>query len=171
LKRNTLIIFATVVLVVSLVMAATLGLFNGTKKDNYNVVEIYILNWDTNATGPSDNIDVQFRISIDSNDDGNYEVVRESNIFRDTSVEIVPFNLGDIIQTTQSKFQFKVEVLRVVNDSFVPMHYQKNGPTPVNSGINDVDSSDVWSFDATSIVGRDDLACRISYVYYVNHSS
>lgn len=148
-----------------------MGYFSGVKRDSYNVVEIYIFNWDKNATVLDDNIDVQFRISIDSNDDGIYDIVGNSIVFQNTSVEIVPFKLGDVIQTTNSEFKFKVEVFRVVNGSVVSMHYQENGLTPVNSGLNKVDSSQVWTYDATSVIGKDDLACRISYVYYVTFSS
>jgi hypothetical protein len=171
LKRKMLVISAVVVLSILLMMAMALGFFGGAKKDTFNIVEIYVLNWDTNATGSVDNIDVLFRISIDSNDDGNFELVRESGIFHDTSVEIVPFKLGDAIKTSQGDFKFKVDVFRIVNNSNVPMRYLNNGPTPINSGTNEVDSSNVWSFDATMGVGNDDLACRISYVYYVDSSS
>jgi hypothetical protein len=169
LNRKKLIYIAIAVVCSSLVVASALGYIGGAKRDSYNVVEIYILNWDINATGPGNEIDVQFRISIDG--DGNYDLVGSSDVFHNTSVEIVPFRLGDTIQTTKGEFQFKIDVFRVVNGSLVPMRYLDIGPTPVSYGLNKVDSSNAWAYDATTGVEKDDMACRISYVYYVNSSS
>jgi hypothetical protein len=156
------------ILCISSVAIFATGSFSESKRARFNVVEIYILNWDTNVTGQGDEIDVQFRISIDSDGDGTFDIVRGSEVFRNTTVEIAPFRLGGAIPTTVGDFHFKVEALRVVDGSLVPMHFTNGGPTAVDTGINQRYSSEVWSYDATAGVGKDDLACRMSYVYYVN---
>ena len=147
------------------------GSLGGASNERYNVVEIYVLSWDLNTTNPSRAIDVQFRISVDSNGDGEYDHFRNSDVFRSSTLETAPFRLGDAILTSTDAFRFKVEVFQVMNGTLVPMHYLKSGTTPVNSGLNQEYFSKVWKYDATSGLETGALDCRISYVCYVESTS
>jgi hypothetical protein len=171
LKRALLVIASVVVLLAVIVTVIAMGFFGGNTQPRYNVVEIYVLSWDINTTQPNDSIDVQFRISIDSDNDGAYDLVRTSELFRNTTVESAPFRVGDIVPTSMSGFQFKVEVFRSANGTFEPMNYDRSGTNPTCAGINDVTFSKVWKFDATDGTEKSALDCRISFVCYVDSKS
>ncbi|MFA5311898.1 MAG: hypothetical protein WC375_01110 [Methanomassiliicoccales archaeon] len=168
MKRRKAVI--VLIMVMSLIIV---GFFAYTYLDQndetqYNVVEVYILNWDVGAVEAQEGIDVQFRISIDMDGDGEFELVRSSQILNDTTIETVPFRLGATIPTTESSFFFKVEVLKIVNDIQTPMYYTDDATVPINKGYNNEEQPLAWTFDATD--GSDPLgsSCRISYVYYIN---
>jgi hypothetical protein len=132
------------------------------------VVEICVLSWDLNTKSTGKAIDVQFRISIDSDHDGVYDVVRTSDVFHNTTVETVPFRVGAPIKTSVTEFTFKVEAFQVENGSLVPMNYLSSGSVQTNTGLNEVGFSQSWKYDAIGMGQQDNLACRISYVCYVD---
>jgi hypothetical protein len=170
LNRKLLVIAAVIVLFSATAAAVAIGYFAGTNKENFNVAEIYVLSWDMNTKSTTKAIDVQFRISVDSNGDGSYDFVRTSDLFRNTTVETVPFRMGYAIPTSVAEFQFKVEVFQVENGSQVPMNYLNSDTAPINSCLNEVGFSQSWKYDATTGMQKDNLACRISYVCYVDSS-
>jgi hypothetical protein len=156
-----------VVVFMAFVVAPNLG---SGQRTSFNVVEVYVSSWDLNKTVPTQGIDVEFIISIDFNGDGTFELSRPSPRFNDTTVELAPFKLGGPIASTITSFQFKVEVFRVAANGALEqqLYYTADATVPLNDGINHVDASKSWSFDATGIEGANDNACRISYWYYVN---
>jgi hypothetical protein len=168
LKRKVLLIMSVVVVLAVILAAAALGLLSGKGQTRYNVVEVYVLGWDNNSTGPNAGLDVQFRISIDSNNDGTFDFVRTSEVLRNTTVETVPFRTGDAIPVGTGSFQFKVEVLSIDNGSATLMNYTGSGAVPLETGVNDVTFSKSWNYDATNVPGKDPLSCRISYLCYVS---
>ena len=171
LNRKILVI-AAIAVVVSLILAATaLGYLGGTDKRDYNVVEIYVLSWDINTTHPNDVIDVEFRISVDSNNDSEFDLVRTSGIFRNTTVETAPFRVGNAIPTSVNGFHFKIEVLKLVNGDLVPMDYSGTGSVPICDGINDVTFARAWSYDGTGSQEGGAVTCRISFLCYIDANS
>jgi hypothetical protein len=172
MKRNKMLAVAGVVIAIiafiAFVVAPNIG---GSQQTSFNVVKIIVSNWDLNKTIEAEGIDVKFIISIDITGDGIYEIVKPSNVFNNTTVEIAPFESGGPIASTIPSFKFKVEVFKVVDGALQQMYYTADGTTPVNQGDNDVDASQSWSYDATWLEGANDYACRISYIYYVNFVS
>ena len=165
MKRINLAIVS--ILLISIVAIGLLGFtYLGNDDDiKYNAVEIYVLSWDLNTTGPGSEIDVQFQISIDSDGDGTYEKVAKSQIFTDTTIETVPFRFGTTIPTTASSFFFKVDVFALVDGAQSLMIYTESDSSPINRGYNNLESVFSWSYDATAGGRTNDLACRISYIY------
>jgi hypothetical protein len=132
-----------------------------------NVAQVYITTWNIEPIGDQ-GIDVQFQLSLDLNGDGTFEVVRSSEVFANTYVELAPFKLGGPIPASISKFSFKVEVFRVVDGVRSPLSYSNDGMIPVNDGINQEDSSNAWSFENLGSSGTSMAVCNITYSYYVN---
>jgi hypothetical protein len=77
-----------------------------------------------------------------------------------------PFRTGGLLSTDVSTFHFKVEVFRVVDGVQVPQYYTDDATVPLNTGINNVEASDIWSFDATAAHPMDPNFCRFGYSYY-----
>jgi hypothetical protein len=171
LNRKLLAIAAALILFSAIAVAVLTGSFSGGKKEDTNVAEIYLLSWDLNTKDAGKAIDVEFRISIDTDNDGVYDQVRTSEVFRNTSVETAPFRLGSAIPTSVGEFTFKVEALQVNNGSLMPMNYHASGSVPVNSGINEQGFSQSWKYDGTSLELNGSPTCRISYACYVDSRS
>ncbi|HSA35761.1 MAG TPA: hypothetical protein P5202_04260 [Methanomassiliicoccales archaeon] len=167
MKKLTIIIAS--VLVIAMVIAGALGFYYLERDDGteYYAVEIYVLNWDMNATGPEPGIDVVFQISIDSDDDGDFDAVGKSRIFNATTVEVAPFRFGTTIPTSVTSFSFKIEVFKVVGSASSPLAYTDTGTSPLNRGYNEINSTLAWTYDGTTD-GSNELACRLSYFYFVN---
>lgn len=160
------------VLVIAMVIAGTLGFTYLGKEETtkYYAVEIYVLNWDLNTTELEQGVDVRFQISIDSDGDGDFDAVGQSQVFTNTTVEIAPFRYGTTIPTSVATFNFKVDVYKIVGTASSPMIYADAGPSPINQGSNLLNSTLAWSYDATA-GSSDDLACRLSYFYFVNDTA
>ncbi|MHC1708865.1 MAG: hypothetical protein AB9819_00420 [Methanomassiliicoccales archaeon] len=170
MKRRNMVI--ATVLVIAMVIAGTLGYSYLNKDDetNYYAVEIYVLNWDLNATGLEQGIDVWFQISIDSDDDGDFDAIGNSQIFTNTTVEVAPFRYGTTIPTSVTSFSFKIDVFKAVGSVSTPLAYTGTGSSPLNQGDNELNSTRAWSYDGT-IDGLNELGCRLSYFYFVNDVS
>jgi hypothetical protein len=157
-----------VVAFIAFVVAPNLG---GGQQTSFNVVEVYITSWSLNKSVETPGIDVVFKISIDFNGDGIYEAPKNTTVFHDTTVEVAPFKLGGPIASSITTFTFKVEVFKVVDNQWQLMYYTADAITPINSGVNQVEASHSWSYDATGIEGANEYACMISYLYYINFVS
>lgn len=157
------------VLVISLVIVGTLGFTYLGRDDGteYYAVEIYVLNWDLNATELEQGIDVRFQISIDSDNDGDFDAVGKSQIFTGTTVEVAPFRFGTTIPTSVASFSFKIDVFKVNGSAASPLAYTDTGSSPLNQGYNALNSTLAWNYDGTTD-GSNELACRLSYFYFVN---
>ncbi len=162
------VIGVVVVILVAFVVAPNLG---GSHQTKFNVVEVLITTWSLNKTVGTPGIDVIFKISLDLTGDGTYESEPNSTVFENASIEVAPFKLGGPIDASITKFKFKVEVFKLVDNQWQQMYYTPNYTTPINEGTNEVEAHGSWSYDATGTEGANDLACMISYIYYVNFVS
>ncbi len=161
-------VVAVAVLVLAFVVAPNLG---SSPQNSYNVVEVYIGTWDLNKSIETPGINVVFQISIDFNNDGIFDLNPHSEVFNSTTVEVAPFKIGGPIISTISTFTFKVDVFKVVGNSWVPMYYTADATTPLNHGVNQVEATGSWSWDATGLEGANEFACKISYLYFINFVS
>lgn len=143
----------------------------GSQQTSFNVVQVYITSWSLNKSVETPGIDVVFKISIDFTGDGIYEGPKNSTVFDDTTIEVAPFKLGGPIASSITTFKFKVEVFKVVDGVWQLMYYTADATTPINDGVNQVEASKSWSYDATGIEGANEYACMISYLYYINFVS
>jgi hypothetical protein len=156
------------VLVLAFVVAPNLG---GGTHTSFNVVEVYIGTWDLNKSIATPGIDVMFQISIDFNNDGVYEMSPHSDAFNSTTVLVAPFKIGGPIDSSIGTFTFKVDVFKLVDNSWMPMYYTADATTPLNHGVNQVEATGSWSWDATGLEGANEFACKITYLYYINFVS
>ena len=136
-----------------------------------NLADVYILSWDLNTTDQYRGIGVQFVISIDTDGDGTYDVVRTSLVMNDTIGEIAPFHLGAVIPQEQRAFSFQVKVLRVDGGADVVMRYTADGTNPALRGDNVIGSTSSWTYDATGGDNSDGKACRVSIAYLVGEAA
>ena len=173
MNKKLLAVAGVAVVVIAFVAFAVAPNLGPSQHTSFNVVEVYINSWDLNKSVPTQGMDVKFKISIDFNGDGTYDMEKMSSKFNDTTVELVPFKLGGPIASTISTFKFKVEVFKLTANDAIEgqMYYTPDHTTPINSGVNQVDAQGAWSYDATGIEGANDYACKVSYVYYVNFVS
>jgi hypothetical protein len=92
-KRNkALLVGVDAVVVVVAVVAVAISAFGNSKNVmDYNVAQVYINSWyvDTNES-----LSVQFKIYLDLNNDGVFEVERTSEVMNDSAVLVAPFKLG-----------------------------------------------------------------------------
>jgi hypothetical protein len=169
LRRKTEVI--TVIVIVVVVMTFVLGMviqaIAKQQSPTYNVVQVYITHW-TVENEVEDPIDVQFVISLDLNGDGVFEIQRTSDVFDNTLFEIAPFHLGGPIDTATSSFNFMVEVFSRSGNSTEPLSYTIDGITPINEGLNTVDSSQAWDYPLSYPSENGAVMCGISYAYYVS---
>jgi hypothetical protein len=163
--KTGLLIVTPILVIVVVVLAVMAGGWTNSPEPTYNLAQIYVTNWDTNSS-EGDVFDVQFRISIDTNNDGVFEYVKTSPLMSNTNYEMSPFRTGGLLSTDVSTFQFKVEVFRVVDGVQVPQYYTDDATVPLNTGINNMEASDIWSFDATVAHPMDPNFCRFGYSYY-----
>lgn len=159
------------ILAISIVIAGTLGYAYLGKEEGtkYYALEIYVLSWDMNATELDPGVDVRFEISIDRDGDGDFDVIGKSQVFNNTTVEVAPFRFGTNIPTSATTFSFRIDVFQIVGSTSSPLAYTDTGSSPVNQGNNDLNSTKAWSYDGTTD-GANVLACRISYLYFVNEA-
>jgi hypothetical protein len=170
MRRRTMLVAGIVIVVLVLAGAfAAISVFgNSNQKPEYLVAQVYIASWNSN-TSVLDPMDVQFKISLDLNNDGIYEVQQSSQIWnvRNTSIQQAPFHLGGPVASNLGHFNFKVEVFKILNGTQIPMIYTADGSIPVNQAASADSSQNSWSYDAT-MTSSDPLACGISYMYYVS---
>jgi hypothetical protein len=170
MRRRTMLVAGIVIVAVVLAGAfAAISVFgNNNQKPEYLVAQVYIASWNGNSS-VMDPVDLQFKISLDLNNDGVYEVQQSSPIWniRNTSIQQAPFHLGGPVASNLGNFNFKVEVFKMVNGTQIPMNYTTDGSIPVNQAASADNSQNSWSYDATT-TGNDPLACGISYMYYVS---
>jgi hypothetical protein len=154
------------VIAIVVVGAYAVTIFGNKEKTEYLVAQVYISSWNTNTTTMTP-IDVQFKISLDMNNDGVFEVNQSSEVWNNTYIQQAPFRLGGPVASNLGNFNFKVEAFKVINGTQIPMNYTADGSIPVNQGNSAESSQNSWQFDATS-QSHDDLACAIEYWYYVS---
>lgn len=166
MRRSTLLIAGIVVAVIVLAGGyAAISFLGNNQKTETLVAQVYISNWNSN-TSKMDQMDVQFKISLDLNNDGTYEVQQFSQVWNDTYLQQAPFKLGGPVTSNLGQFTFKVEAFKIVDGTQVPLRYTPDGTNPVNQGSSIEGSANSWTFDQTK-AGDDDLACAIDYWYYV----
>jgi hypothetical protein len=158
-------VIAVVVIILAGAYTAMTVLGNNQKTE-YLVAQVYIGSWNSNLSKMVP-IDVQFKISLDLNNDGVYELQQTSQVWNDTYLQQTPFRLGGPVASNVGNFNFKVEAFKVVNGIQIPLNYTSDGTVPVNHGSSSDSSSNSWSFDETQL-SNDDLACSIDYIYYVS---
>jgi hypothetical protein len=170
MRRRTMLVAGIVIVVIVLAgaFAAISAFGNNNQKPEFLVAQVYINSWNRNAN-LTDPMDVQFKISLDLNNDGVYEVQQSSQIWniQNTSIQQAPFHLGGPVASNLGHFNFKVEVFKIVNGAQIPMNYTADGSIPVNQAASTDNSQDSWNYDLT-ITSNDPLACGISYLYYVS---
>jgi hypothetical protein len=164
-KRGKLLTIVAAVIIIIIVIAAAYTVLGQKKSTTYNVVQVYVTSWnlDINDTTP---VDVRFRILLDLDGNGVFEVNKTSETFTGVTFQIAPFNLGGPINSAVQKFYFLVEVEKATGASWVNMRYQNNDTTPINEGKNEVDVEGSWSYEST--MGDPGMDCAITYAYYVS---
>jgi hypothetical protein len=168
MRRRTIVVAAIMVAAIVIVGAyAAAVAFGGNQKTEYLVAQVYITSWNSNIT-MMNLVDVQFKISLDLNNDNTFELQQYSDVLNNTYLETAPFKLGGPVTSSVGHFNFKVEVFKVVNGIQIPMNYTQDGKVPVNSVSATESSEDSWSYDATALRSFDDYSCGISYMYFVS---
>jgi hypothetical protein len=167
MRRRTALVSGIAIAVIVLAGAyAGLSAYGNNQKGEYLVAQVYITSWNSNIS-MMNAMDVQFKISLDLNNDGTYEVQQYSDIWNNTYIQQTPFRLGGPVVSNQGQFNFKIEAFEVANGMLIPLNYTADGSIPVNHGSAAENSQDSWHFDATTI-GHDDFACAIDYMYFVS---
>jgi hypothetical protein len=157
------IVIAVIVLAGAYAAISVLG--NKQKGENL-VAQVYISSWNSNTTSMNP-MDVQFKISLDLNNDGTYELQQSSDVWNNTYLQMAPYRLGGPVVSNQGHFNFKVEAFKVDNGTLTPLHYTSDATIPMNLGSTIEGSSKSWTYDQAQ-AGNDDLACGIEYWYYVS---
>jgi hypothetical protein len=165
MKSGKILTWTIVIVLVIIIVLTAMTVFGSKKAATYNVAQVYITSWNLDANDTS-LVDVQFKIYLDLDDDGVFEVNKSSEMFNSTSFELAPFHLGGPIDTQIDKFNFKIEVIINVAGASQMMRYTNDGTNPVNEGRNELDISDSWSYEST--VGEAGVDCAISYAYYIS---
>ncbi len=169
MSRRKIAYLAIGVLVVAGLGAALLpSVLSGNQGGSMNAVQVYILNWDLNNTDPNAAVDVVFKISMDLDGNGQFEVEKRSEVLANTTVEPAPFKLGGPLPATATHFAFKVEVFRLINNQYYQLYYTANRTVPVLPGLNEVGASQAWMYDSTNAPGHTSDDCRISFQYIVS---
>jgi len=163
LKRLTLVIIAAGLLVAAGLGVAFVPQLISGNNPTYNVVQVYVSSWHTNES-----VDVVFKISIDLNNDGEFEFPKTSEVFNNTSILVSPFKMGGPLVNSVAHFKYKVEVFEVVNNEWVPMPYTEDGSIPVYEGNNTVYATGYGGGDATSLPQHSVYACGLSFYYVVS---
>jgi hypothetical protein len=167
MRRSTMLVAVIAIVVVVLAGAyVAMTVMANNQKTEYLVAQVYVSSWNSNISKMTP-MDVQFKISLDLNNDGVYEVQQSSEVWNDTYLQQAPYRLGGPVASNLGHFNFKVEAFKVVNGIQTPLNYTSDGTIPVNQGSSAEGSSKSWSFDQT-LVSNDDLACSIDYMYYVS---
>ncbi|OPY33710.1 MAG: hypothetical protein A4E32_00637 [Methanomassiliicoccales archaeon PtaU1.Bin124] len=165
------IVVAVVALVLCIAIAAFVYPYLTKEPERRStLVDVYILSWDLNTTDVSNGIDVKFIISIDTDGDMAFDVVRESGRMNGTIGEIAPFHLGAIISQEQQKFYFRVTAVEIIDEAARTMRYTADGTIPTLNGDNVIGGTGSWAYDATDY-NSDGLACRISFAYIVGEAN
>jgi hypothetical protein len=167
MRKRTML--AAVILVAAIVVVgayAAVSVFGTKEKTEYLVAQVYIASWNNNIS-MSNPIDVQFKISLDLNNDGTYEVQQSSDVWNHTYLQMAPFKLGGPVASDLGQFKFKIEVFQVNDGILTPMNYTDDGSVPVNVAQSGEGSADSWLYDATT-TSSDNLACSLGYYYYVS---
>jgi len=165
LRRGKLIVLAVTVVAVIVIVAAAYSVLGQKKVATYNVAQVYITSWNLDMNDTT-TVDVRFKISLDLDGDGAFEVNKTSDTFPGVTFEIAPFTLGGPISSDVQKFHFKVEVQKASGGSWVNMRYMEDGSIPINEGKNEVDVEGSWSYESS--LGGAGIDCAISYAYYVS---
>jgi len=163
------------VIVVALVLCTAFAAFmypslSRPPQAKNDLVDVYVMSWDLNSTDPYRGIDVQFVISIDTDADGIFDVVRTSTQVNDTIGEIAPFHLGAIVEQDVQKVSFQVKVIRVDGGASLTMRYTHDGTQPIMKADNKIGGTGSWTYDATDGDNADGMACRISLAYLVSEA-
>ncbi len=166
MRRGTIVIAVIAVAAIMIGSYAAITVFGNNEKTEYLVAQVYIGSWNSDIS-TMNQMDVQFKISLDLNNDGVYEVQQTSDVMNDTYIESAPYRLGGPVASNLGSFNFKVEVFKVVDGVQIPMNYTEDGSIPVNQGSSTESSQNSWSYDAT-VMGNDERACSITYWYYVS---
>jgi hypothetical protein len=127
---------------------------------------VYVTSWNSNTT-TMNLMDVQFKISMDLNNDGVYEVQQSSAVLNQTYIEVGVFHLGGPIASDADHFRFKIEAFKIDNGTSIPLIYTADGSIPVNQGSSEEGALNSWSYDAT-LNSSSDLACNINYMYFIS---
>jgi hypothetical protein len=167
MRRSTMLVAVIVIAVVVLAGAyAAMSVLGSKQKVEYLVSQVYISSWNSNIT-KMNQMDVQFKISLDLDNDGTYEVQQSSEVWNDTYIQQAPFKLGGPVASNLGHFNFKIEAFKVVNGTQTPLRYTPDGTIPVNQGSSMEGSSHSWHYEQAQ-AGDDDLACGIDYWYYTS---
>lgn len=167
MRRITMLIAGIVIAVIVIAGAyAAVSVLGNKQKAESLVAQVYIGSWNSNLS-KMNQMDVQFKISLDLNNDGTFEVQQSSEVWNDTYIQQVPFKLGGPVISNQGNFNFKIEAFKVVNGTQTPLKYTSDAKIPVNQGSSLEGSSKSWHFDQVD-AGDDDLTCGIDYWYYVS---
>lgn len=163
--RRKVLVLVLAALLLSLAIAVLLLPPAAQQRQRYNAVDVYVLGWDLNTTDVARAVDVRFVISIDTDGDGAFDLVRSSAVLNSTIVESAPFRSGAAMPVEAREFYFQVRAERVLADGTAALLYTSDGTVPLNKGYNDPALPLAWSFDGTAL-GQEN-GCRISYGYVV----
>jgi hypothetical protein len=167
MRRSTMLVAGIVIAVIVIAGAyAAVSVLGNKQKPESLVAQVYISSWNSNTTRMNQ-MDVQFKISLDLNNDGTYEVQQSSEVWNNTYIQQVPFKLGGPVTSNQGDFNFKIEAFKVANGTQIPLKYTSDASIPVNQGSSEEGSYKSWHFEQID-AGDDDLACGIDYWYYVS---